>query len=694
MTEVKQLFLVDDEPLVLKALERMMRHEKYETRCFPNPAEALAALETARPDCIISDYYMPKTDGLAFLEKVRGIDPQIGRVLLTGGYIDDRVRAALEGETINVLIQKPWHIKYLREVMEHVRAGRSGVFIGKHKVKGGSSSGKPIECKTDTPDTSPLDRPGVHVVGGDDTARLVMESWLTRLGYRVRVSPTAELALRSAREQTPDVMLVDLETGTGMLETLRECFPQTPVIALTAASDRSLVVEAFRLGATCTVHKPVGLEALEATVHRCLQLGSLLDVQAGLPELTAIMEMHHAIASGVTGGALLDLLLQVMIRNTGAEAASVLLVEPGGGSLQVAASYGLDDRLVKRERILLGERISGWVVENNQPQVIIGDAGDDPRMKGAQRATPATIGMCLPMRGRDRVAGALCVTRFEGDEAFSRDAIDLGVLLGGEVARALERDRAAEERINLERGMMHRDKLATLGEMASGVAHEINNPLGYVSSNLSSLGGYINEILPVLQRLAPKEPGLDLDYIISDLPQCLQETTEGVKRALEIAENLKTLTREDSEQKKPASINRLLDGAVAVAWNQMKYKAELTREYADLPDLLCYPSQLGQVFLNLVHNAIQAVEKNGHIILRTATNDGHLVVEVEDDGCGMPPEVAKKIFSPFFTTRPQGAGTGLGLSIARKIVERHAGTIEAKSLAGRGSIFRVHLPRR
>lgn len=709
MTEVKQLFLVDDEPLVLRALERMMRQEKYETRCFAGPAEALAALETSRPDCVISDYYMPKTDGLTFLEKVKGIDPRIGRVLLTGGYIDDRVRAALEGETVNVLIQKPWHLKYLREVMEHVRAGRSGVFIGKHKLKSGSPSSGDGTSVSAGPATAPVDRPAVLVLAGDDVFRQMMESWLSRRGYRVRAFRTAGEAVESAREQTPDVIVLDPATpgqaSVRMLDMLRDCFPRTPIIAVTESSQRNLVVETFRQGATCTLQKPVSPDTLESTVHRCLQLRGLLDDRTSRPELNAIMEMHHAIASGMTGAGLLDLLLQEMIRHTGADAASVLLVEPGDGKLRVAASYGLDDRLVRQERILLGERISGWVVEHNQPQVVIGDAGDDPRMKGASRATPAAVGMCLPMRGRDRVTGALCVTRFEGEEAFDRDAVDLGVLLGGEVARALERNQAAEERADLERSMLHRDKLATIGELASGMAHEINNPLGYVSSNLSSLTNCIKDLLPVLQCLSagknqPDPEGalaaarkLDLEYILSDLPQCLQETNEGLKHVLKIVDNLKTFAREDSEEKEMANINQILDGAVAIVWNQIKNKAEITREYGDLPALPCYPSQLGQLFLNLVYNAAQAIEKDGHIVLRTALEDGNAVVEVEDDGCGMPPDVQKRIFDTFFTTKPRGVGTGLGLSIAKRIVERHAGTLQATSRVGRGSLFRVTLPR-
>jgi len=709
MTEVKQLFLVDDEPLVLRALERMMRQEKYETRCFPGPAEALAALETSRPDCIISDYYMPKTDGLTFLEKVKGIDPRIGRVLLTGGYIDDRVRTALDGETVNVLIQKPWHIKYLREVMEHVRAGRSGVFIGKHKIKSESPSSDGGTSVSAGPDTTPVDRPAVLVLAGDNASRLVMESWLSRRGYRVRAFGTAGEAVQSAREQTPDVIVLDPaasgQASVRMLDTLRNCFPRTPIIAVTGADQRNTVVEAFRQGATCTLQKPVGADALEATVHRCLQLKGLLDDQASRPELGAIMEMHHAIASGMTGAGLLDLLLQEMIRHTGADAASVLLVEPEDGTLRVAASYGLDDRLVRQERVLLGERISGWVVEHNLPQVVIGDAGDDPRMQGASRATPASVGMCLPMRGRDRVTGALCVTRFEGEAAFDRDAVDLGILLGGEVARALERNQAAEERADLERSMLRRDKLATIGELASGMAHEINNPLGYVSSNLSSLTNCIKDVLPVLQCLSagknrPDPEGalqaaskLDLEFVLSDLPQCLQETAEGLKRVLKIVDDLKTFAREDSEAKEVADVNQILDGAVAIMWNQVKYKAEITREYGDLPGLPCYPSQLGQLFLNLVLNAAQAIEKDGHIVLRTAISGGSLVIEVEDDGRGMPPEVQKKIFDTFYTTKPRGEGTGLGLSIAKRIAERHAGSIEVTSQAGRGSLFRVTLPR-
>ena len=472
---------------------------------------------------------------------------------------------------------------------------------------------------------------------------------------------------------------------------------------MTASSDREMAVNAFRLGSTALLHKPFGLPILEDTLRRSAQLGRLFSDYLSRPELNAMIELQHAIGSDRSIPELLDLLLQQMIRFTGADSASVLLVEPDGRSMRIAASYGLG-QIDMEKKITIGERVSGWVAEHNQPQMVIGGGDDDPRLAGLSRNRPPLVGLCLPMRGRDSLVGVLCLSRFEGRELFSRDAIDLGLLLSSEVARAIERAGAAEQQMDIERSVMRRDKLVTIGELASGVAHEINNPLGYVSSNLNSLEEYFKEVLPILNALADGDAidikavkklanDIDLGFILKDIPGCISETVSGIRRVLHIVNDLKNFTRDDMESREAADINQVLDGAVNILWNQIKQKAELIKDYTeDLPEVQCYPSQLGQVILNLLYNAVQSIEREGSIRLASKQENGQIVVEVTDTGCGMEPDVLLHIFEPFYTTKPRGVGTGLGLSIARKIVERHGGRLSATSDPGNGSSFRVMLP--
>jgi DNA-binding NtrC family response regulator len=213
---VRSLFLVDDEPMVLRALERTLRQQGYEIRSFPGAEEALIALDADRPDCIVSDYYMPRTDGLDFLERVGELHPQIGRVLLTGGHIDDRVRTALQKQVINVLMQKPWHIDSIREVMEHIRAGRSGIFIETHVYGEGQDAKRHEDNAGQERKREPAAGPAVLVVDNDEEFLRMLEIRLNRLGCKVYRSETAEHALEAAREIRPDVVLVDLTLpGTG-----------------------------------------------------------------------------------------------------------------------------------------------------------------------------------------------------------------------------------------------------------------------------------------------------------------------------------------------------------------------------------------------------------------------------------------------------------------------------------------------
>ncbi len=175
--------------------------------------------------------------------------------------------------------------------------------------------------------------------------------------------------------------------------------------------------------------KPMELDTLEVTLRRCLHLDGFFHGDTRNPELSAILKIQHALASGMPMPELLDLLLQQMIRYTHADSASVMLIEPDRKTMIIAASYGLTDD-VCGQKVAVGERIAGWVAENNRPQVIIGSAGNDPRMAGTVRTHEPMVGMCLPMRGRHEVMGVLSVSRLEDGGVFTHDAVDLGILLG------------------------------------------------------------------------------------------------------------------------------------------------------------------------------------------------------------------------------------------------------------------------
>jgi len=161
---------------------------------------------------------------------------------------------------------------------------------------------------------------------------------------------------------------------------------------------------------------------------------------------------------------------------------------------------------------------------------------------------------------------------------------------------------------------------------------------------------------------------------------------------LRIVQDLKSLSREDRETKELASINQVVEGALSIVWNQIKHKARLEKELGQVPSVPCFPSQLGQALLNLLSNAAQAVEAGGLIRVRTGVRDEAIFIEVEDNGCGMPPEVQRRMFEPFFTTKPRGVGTGLGMAVVRRTMERHDGRVEVRSAPGEGTLFRLWLP--
>ncbi|WP_225412931.1 sensor histidine kinase [Stigmatella hybrida] len=295
------------------------------------------------------------------------------------------------------------------------------------------------------------------------------------------------------------------------------------------------------------------------------------------------------------------------------------------------------------------------------------------------------------------------------EEELQRHRAHLEELVRQRTERLVQATRSLEER---QAQLIQAEKMASLGQMAAGVAHEISSPVGYVLSNLGALNEYGAVLLPLLrlqQELlaasatgAPQEPVLermraqwereDVKSILEDMPELLQESLVGARRIREIVQTLRLFAREDSREPQPADLNAELESTLKMVWNQLKYKCTVTRDFGTLPLLRCHPTQLAQVFTNLLINAAQAIETQGAITLSTRHEQNAIVVRISDTGKGMTPEVRARLFTPFFTTKPREQGTGLGLSVSYSIIASHQGHIDVQSEPGQGTTFTIRLP--
>ncbi|HRF73012.1 MAG TPA: PAS domain S-box protein [Accumulibacter sp.] len=259
--------------------------------------------------------------------------------------------------------------------------------------------------------------------------------------------------------------------------------------------------------------------------------------------------------------------------------------------------------------------------------------------------------------------------------------------------------------------LLQSEKMASIGQLAAGVAHEINNPVGFVSSNLQTLKTYSKEMLELIAAYQAAEAlisdrdtlaairdlrqSFDIEFLQEDLPALIRESEEGLLRVRNIVQDLKEFSHVSESEWQAADLNAGLDSTLNVVWNEVKYKARVDKHYGEIPPVECLAAQLNQVFMNLIVNAVQALDESkgmGTITLSTGHQDEWAWVEVKDSGRGMSEDVKRRIFEPFFTTKPIGKGTGLGMSVSYSIVHKHHGRIEVDSAPGHGSRFRVWVP--
>jgi signal transduction histidine kinase len=258
--------------------------------------------------------------------------------------------------------------------------------------------------------------------------------------------------------------------------------------------------------------------------------------------------------------------------------------------------------------------------------------------------------------------------------------------------------------------LMQSEKLSAIGQLAAGIAHEINNPVGFVYSNLTTLSEYVDELLAIdgaydeiedhLQSVAPQlldrvralKATCDHPFIVSDLRHLLRESREGLERVKTIVQDLKDFSRTGDTGWDWADLQKGLESTLNIVRNEIKYKADIVREWVPLPAVRCIPAQINQVFMNLLVNAAQAIEDHGTIVLRSGVDRDSVWIAVQDNGCGIAPDKISRIFDPFYTSKPVGQGTGLGLTLVWSIVQRHQGSIDVQSTPGQGTCFTLRLP--
>ena len=455
------------------------------------------------------------------------------------------------------------------------------------------------------------------------------------------------------------------------------------------------------------------------------------------PWIYALYELGQNAATGVDPVKVQHDILLHIVSGLDAESGSIaMIVEGTDDILEIVAGTDLPPGIIG-SRPPRGMGVFGHVVATGQPLLINGAAAETglPMRLHEHRDRASHSAMCWPLRIRDKTIGALAVNRAPGLPKYTVGDLDRGQVLVSLLALVManhvmhvEREtrllelstlNAAMQRMNtqLEEAqdqVIQAEKLASIGQMAAGVAHEINNPVAFVQSNLGTLESYVAQLLTLADACVPGQrtgvpgtpsPGcaqvaalrekIDLEFLRTDIAALINESHDGLARVRVIVQDLKSFSRGTSDEHwEKVDLHAALDSTLNIVRSEIKYKAQIETRYGMLPEVEALPSRLNQVFLNLIVNAAQSIKDKGQILIETGVDGADAWVAIEDNGGGIPKENLNRIFEPFFTTKPVGQGTGLGLSVSYSIVRKHGGRIDVDSEVGRGSRFTIYVPLR
>jgi signal transduction histidine kinase len=420
----------------------------------------------------------------------------------------------------------------------------------------------------------------------------------------------------------------------------------------------------------------------------------------------AVREISEAMVSMLSMKEIGDRILVALTDTMGVERAMVLLFDAEHGVLQPAGSRGDwdDDAL---DTVLPADHpIVTYLLARRALSRLDFDDETDAEVREACRDVFDTleVELLVPILFGMDLLGAIAVGHKLSGERLGVDDRQLLRTLANQSAIAIENAKAYDEIAKLnatlearvdertqalreaQTQLVQSEKMASLGQLVAGIAHELNNPIGFVHANLQLMDEYIRKLIE------SKGAGPDADRAREALAKLLARSREGTARVKKIVEDLRTFSRVDQADLQEVDLHEGLERTISLIEPRLKDGIHVERDYGDLPRIRCYAGQLNQVFMNLLINACDALGKKGTIWIRTRPIDGGVRVEIEDNGPGIPAEIQSRIFDPFFTTKPVGKGTGLGLSISHGIVERHRGRISVESEPGHGTKFVIELP--